>query len=178
MLIRSKLTKPTRGRVVTLLSRKADYALLILSYLHQYGAGTARAVAEKLGLKRPFVANILKELCHHGFAEGHRGVKGGYTLARPAAEITLAELLESIEAGFRLTMCNPSLPEQSHEQCSHAGACTLKRPLTAVHQRLIEVLRAVTLAELFDPNGNLNQPSELLSLTLAPTIEAAKAPQA
>jgi hypothetical protein len=75
-------------------------------------------------------------------------------------------------------MCNPSVTDHTHEQCSHAGACTLKRPLTAVHQRLIEVLRGVTLAELFDPNGNLNQPSELLSLSLASTAlisDAAKA---
>jgi Rrf2 family protein len=156
---------------VTLLSRKADYALLILSYLHQQaGGGTARAIAEKFKLGRPFVANILKELSRNGFVAGHRGVKGGYALARPAETITLAELLESIESGFRLTMCNPSQPSREHDTCAHAGGCTLRRPLTTVHQRLLEVLRAVTLADLFDPNGVLSQPSSgLLSLSLAPT---------
>jgi len=167
---------------VTLLSRKADYALLILSYLHQQtGGGTARAVAEKFGLSRSFVANILKELGHLGFVASHRGVKGGYALARPAETITLAELLESLEAGFRLTMCNPSLPDQKHEQCSMAGACTLKKPLTEVHHRLLEVLRSVTLADIFDPNGQLSQPSALLSLSLLPATcrsEPATATQA
>ncbi len=167
---------------MTLLSRKADYALLILSYLHQQvGGGTARAVAEKFGLSRSFVANILKELGHHGFVASHRGVKGGYALARPAQTITLAELLESLESGFRLTMCNPSLPDQQHEQCSLASVCTLKRPLTEVHNRLLEVLRAVTLADLFDPNGSLNQPSALLSLSLLQTtssLESTKVSQA
>ena len=153
---------------MTLLSRKADYALLILSYLHQKTAGgTARGIAEKLGLKPPFIANILKELCHHGFVSSHRGVKGGYTLARPAETITLAELLESLEEGFRLTVCNPSGPQNDHENCSHAGGCALKGPLTQVHHRLLEVLRSVTLADLFDPNGSLSQPSALLSLSLA-----------
>jgi len=160
---------------VTLLSRKADYALLILSYLHQQaGGGTARAVAEKFGLSRSFVANILKELGHHGFVASHRGVKGGYALARPAEMITLAQLLESIESGFRLTMCNPSLPDQNHDHCSLSGACTLKRPLTEVHHRLLAVLRAVTLADLFDPNGSLSQPSALLSLSL---LQATSAPE-
>jgi Rrf2 family protein len=154
---------------VTLLSRKADYALLILSYLHQKaGGGTARAIAEKLGLKPPFIANILKELCQIGFVASHRGVKGGYTLARPAETITLAELLESLEAGFRLTVCNPSDSHHDHESCSLEGACALKGPLSGVHRRLLEVLRGVTLAELFDPNGVLSQPSELLSLSLLP----------
>jgi Rrf2 family transcriptional regulator, cysteine metabolism repressor len=151
------------GQAVTLLSRKADYALLILSYLHQK-MGTARAIAEKLGLGRSFVANILKELCHHGFVDGHRGVKGGYTLARPAATITLAELLEVIEEGFRLTMCNTT--EHEHENCSLAGTCTLKGPIAVVHHRLLEVLRGVTLAELFDPTGLFSQPSALHALPL------------
>lgn len=161
---------------MTLLSRKADYALLILSYLHQkQGGGTARAVAEKFGLGRPFVANILKELGHHGFVASSRGVKGGYALARPADTITLAELLESIEDGFRLTVCNTTARE--HDHCALEGACALKAPLAGVHQRLIEVLRGITLAELFGPNGELNQPSALLSLTLlAPTAEPVPEP--
>jgi Rrf2 family protein len=134
---------------VTLLSRKADYALLILSYLHQK-PGTARAIAEKFGISKPFVANILKELCQNGFVGSHRGVKGGYDLARDASTITLAELLEAIEDGFRLTLCNP-LGEHEHESCALTGVCTVKTQIDAVHERLLEVLRGVTLVELFDP---------------------------
>ena len=154
---------------MTLLSRKADYALLILSYLNEK-AGTARAIKEKFGLSQPFVANILKELCHRGFVKSHRGVKGGYSLARPADSITLAELLESIEEGFRLAVCNTH--EHDHECCSIAGACTLKGQIAVVHHRLLEVLRGVTLAELFNPDGSLSQPSALLSLPLLSPVTA------
>ena len=152
---------------MTLLSRKADYALLILSYLHAK-PGTARAIAEQFGISKPFVANILKELGHRGFVTSNRGVKGGYTLARAADTITLAELLESLEEGFRLTMCNGSStgPEHDHECCTLTATCTLKGQIAVVHQRLLEVLRDVTLAELFDPDGTLNHPSGLLSLPL------------
>jgi Rrf2 family protein len=152
------------------LSRKADYALLILSYLHEK-AGTARAIKEKFGLSHAFVANILKELGHRGFVTSHRGVKGGYTLARPADSITLAELLESIEEGFRLAVCNTH--EHDHECCSLAGTCTLKGKIAVVHHRLLEVLRGVTLAELFDPDG-LSQPAALLSLPLLSAATAAR----
>ncbi|MBX9582102.1 MAG: Rrf2 family transcriptional regulator [Gemmataceae bacterium] len=135
---------------MTLLSRKADYALLILSYLHAKPVGgTARAVAERFGLGRPFVANILKELCQKGFVVSHRGVKGGYALARPAASISLAELLEEIEDGFRLTACNDA--RDDHENCSLTAVCTVKGTMAEVHRRLIGVLRGVSLAELFDP---------------------------
>lgn len=158
---------------MTLLSRKADYALLILSYLHDR-PGTARAVADKFGLSRSFVANILKELCQHGFVASHRGVKGGYALARPANTITLAELLETIEAGVRLTVCNHHGAAE-HDACSIAGACTLKGPITEVHNKLLEVLRGVTLGELFDARVNSTQPAALHAL---PVLEAAGAPAA
>src|SRR4051812_45410210 len=94
---------------MTLLSRKADYALLILSYLfHRPRGGNARAIAESFGLSRAFVANILKELCHNGYVTSHRGVKGGYVLHPSAADVTLAQLLDSIDERFRLTTCSPT----------------------------------------------------------------------
>ncbi len=135
---------------MTLLSRKADYALLILSYLSEKAVGgTARAIAEQFGLSRAFVANILKELCQKGFVVSHRGVKGGYALARPAESISLAELLETIEDGFRLTMCSPDQNGIEDELCSHSAVCTVKGPMVEVHRRLVEVLRSVSLAGLF-----------------------------
>lgn len=148
---------------MTLLSRKADYALLILSYLHQHKAGgTARAVAEQFGLSRPFVANILKQLCQKKLVASHRGVKGGYALARDVASVSLAELLEAVEEDFRLTVCNTT--DHVHDAtCEHSGTCTVKGPLAEVHGRLVGVLRGVTLAELFDPHA---RPSALQSLTV------------
>jgi len=151
---------------VTLLSRKADYALLILSYLYQHKTGgTARAITEQFDLSQPFVANILKELCNKKFVTSRRGVKGGYALARDASTISLAELLEAMEEGFRLTVCNhaagTTTSAKAEDNCSHAGACTVKGPMAEVHQRLMGVLRGVTLAELFDPKA---RPSALHEL--------------
>lgn len=135
---------------MTLLSRKADYALLILSYLFENeSGGTARGIAEKFGISRAFIANILKELCQKGFVDSHRGVKGGYSLARPAESISLAELLEAVEDGFRLTMCS----EDHDADCSLTAVCTVKEPMAAVHRRLMDVLGGVSLAELFDPDA-------------------------
>lgn len=152
---------------MTLLSRKADYALLILSHLHaQPRGGNARTIAEVFGLSRPFVANILKELCQKGFLVSHRGVKGGYELARPASSISLAELLETIEDGFRLTMCN-SGSDAGHDGCSVASVCTVKEPMAEVHRRLIDVLRGVSLAELFDKSGL--RPTPLAALPVLAT---------
>src|SRR6185503_304709 len=120
---------------MTLLSRKADYALLILSYLHEKPVGgTARAIAEQFGISRAFIANILKELCHKGFVVSHRGVKGGYSLARPAESVSLADLLESIEEGFRLTVCSPDSEGLEEDGCCLTAVCTVKGTMAEVHK--------------------------------------------
>ena len=137
---------------MTLLSRKADYALLILAYLNQNPVGgNAREIAEEYGLSRPFVANILKELCHNGYVSSTRGVKGGYVLLTSCSGVTLGGLLEAIGEGFRLTVCSsPNAPE---EMCSLEATCPVKSPLTAIHRRIADVLHSMTLQDLFDASG-------------------------
>jgi len=152
---------------MTLLSRKADYALLILSYLHRQNEGaSAREVADHFGLSRSFAANILKELCQKGFVTSHRGVNGGYLLQRPADEVTLGELLASIEDGFHLAACN----DLTHDDaCSFSNICPMKTPMAEVHRRIVEVLGRVTLAELFPATGT---PHTGLTLPLLPPVAA------
>lgn len=155
---------------MTLLSRKADYALLILSYLHRHAeGGCAREIASHFGLSRGFVANILKELCHKGFLASHRGVNGGYALKRPPEDVSVAELLESLEDTFTLATCNH--PEDSDETCSLLSICPVRGPIAELHQRLNDVLRGVTLADLFavKPVEHLLPPPALASrrVTLA-----------
>lgn len=151
---------------MTLLSRKADYALLILSHLHHsQDGGNARILAERFGLSRPFVANILKELCHKGYVASTRGVKGGYTLLRSTHDVTLAELLASIEEGFKLTLCSSHM-DPAEEPCAIEHHCPVKGPLAEIHRRLMTVLHGVTLAELFDP------PAQTEALQLLPLLTA------
>src|SRR2546425_4728230 len=104
MLFRSRAR--CEERHMTLMSRKVDYALLILSYLDQKReGGCAREIADRYGLSKGFVANILKLLCHQGFVTSHRGVKGGYVMLRPAEQVSLAELMEALDEAFHLAEC-------------------------------------------------------------------------
>src|SRR3954465_3683375 len=117
---------------MALLNRKVDYAILVLSHLHEHpGGGAARAIAERFGLSRAFVANILKELCHKGFVTSHRGVKGGYALDAHAPRRSLADLIEALADSFRLAACNNHDP--AAEPCAVFDCCTVKGPIAAVH---------------------------------------------
>jgi Rrf2 family protein len=132
---------------MTLMSRKVDYALLILAYLDRKAAGgCAREIADRYKLDKGFVANILKDLRHKGFVISHRGVKGGYVLLRSAEDINLAELMEALDDGFHLAECN-----KAADPCILASLCPVKGAIAEVHHRIREVLRGVTLAELIRP---------------------------
>jgi Rrf2 family transcriptional regulator, cysteine metabolism repressor len=141
---------------MTLLNRKVDYALVILSYLYRRSeGGSAREIAAKFELSRAFVANILKLLCHKGFVTSHRGVRGGYVLLRPADEVNLAELMEALDDSFHLAECNK---ESTAHPCTLTHLCPVRGAIGDVHRRIREVLGSVTLAEVFGrPADNYTQ---------------------
>lgn len=134
---------------MALMSRKVDYALLILSFLHGKPEGKcAREAADHFGLSRAFVANILKELCQKGFVTSHRGARGGYLLLRSLHQVSLAELMEALDETFHLAECTRPEPGDG---CCFTSICPVRTPIAEVHRRVSEVLRRVTLAELFGP---------------------------
>ncbi|QVL32770.1 Rrf2 family transcriptional regulator [Telmatocola sphagniphila] len=150
---------------MALLSKKTDYALLILVYLHNHGTGaSAREIADEYHLSRPFVANILKELCQRGFVASHRGVKGGYVLTRSAGSITIKEILQNLEEGFQLASCAGLEHEENHEDCTMLGTCPIKLPIQDLHRRLLEVLERVTLADLIQPRMNMQTLQTVLTV--------------
>ena len=132
---------------MALMSRKVDYALLILSHLHGKPEGAcARELADHYGLSRSFVANILKDICHQGLVTSHRGVKGGYVLARPADQISMAELIDGLDDPFHLTESTqtPGTPGRMV-----TAVVPLRGPIAVVHERIRELLRGLTLAQVF-----------------------------
>lgn len=129
------------------LSRKVDYALLIMAVLHRRDMGAcAREIADAYGLGRPFVANILKRLCSKGLVQSHRGVRGGYVLGRPSSQITMTDLLEALEDPFHLTECTTNV----HKTCNLAGVCPVKGAIGRVHRRIGDILGQTTLDALFE----------------------------
>jgi len=134
---------------MALLNRKVDYAILVLAHLHQHPeGGCARAIAARFGLSRAFVANILKELCQKGFVTSHRGVKGGYSLGPQVSGQSLADFIEALDESFRVAACN-----QDDHGCTVYETCPVRGPIATVHNRIRDVLRQVTLGELFHPEA-------------------------
>jgi Rrf2 family protein len=83
------------------LSKKIDYALLALQYLASPGEPgdvSARATAERFEIPAALLAKILQRLAHDGLITAHRGVHGGYRLARSPDAISIADIAQAVDA--------------------------------------------------------------------------------
>lgn len=125
------------------------------------GSGPVKGeeLARAQGIPVKFLENILLELRHAGLVQSQRGVEGGYWLAQPAAEITLAEVIRAVEGP--LANVRGTRPE-SLEYEGTAGP--LRDVWIAVRASLRRVLEVVTLADV--AGGEL--PSSLDELVADP----------
>jgi Rrf2 family protein len=140
-----------------LFTRKTDYALVALAGLarRNHGSSSARDLADELRLPLPVLRNILKLLASHGLLVSSRGPSGGYQLARPPREITLAEVIEVIEGPVQLVRCCSAAHDEP--DCRLMDSCQIKGNVRKVHESLMDFLNRVTLAHLA-PDGTAAGP--------------------
>jgi Rrf2 family protein len=127
-------------------SAKVDYALRAAGELAAAeGEGPVKGdtVARAQGIPLKFLENILLELRHAGLVQSQRGAEGGYWLARPADEITLAEVIRAVEGPLA------NVRGVRPEALSYEGSAErLQDVWIAVRASLRSVLESVTLADL------------------------------
>jgi Rrf2 family protein len=127
-------------------SAKADYALracIQLAAAEGEGHVKGERIAQAQEVPLKFLENILGDLRHAGLVRSQRGADGGYWLARPAAEITLAEIIRAVEGPLA------NVRGVRPDSISYQGAAEpLKDVWIAVRASLRSVLEAVTLADV------------------------------
>lgn len=90
------------------LNTKGRYAVMALADLAKYGSGSAvplSAIADRQQLSLAYLEQIFQRLRKSGLVESARGRTGGYVLARPAAEIRVAEIMAAVQEETRMTRC-------------------------------------------------------------------------
>jgi Rrf2 family protein len=130
------------------ISAKADYAVRAVIELAAAPQGTnlsAREIAAAQEIPKNFLENILAELRRAGIVHTHRGPGGGSSLARPAASITVGEILRAIDGPLAAVRDLPP------EDLVYEGAArNLPAVWCRVQSTLHDVLDAVSIAELAD----------------------------
>jgi Rrf2 family protein len=139
-------------------SAKADYAIRAMVELAAAEGGPLKAerIAQAQEIPLKFLENIMTDLRQGGLVRSQRGAEGGYWLARPSDEITLAQVIRAVEGPLA------NVRGRRSEEVEFAGsAASLREVWVAVRASLRAVLESVTLADV--ARGDL--PDAVVALT-------------
>lgn len=128
------------------LSKKADYALLAMRHLAAHtdrGATSARELAEAYDIPLELLAKVLQRLVRGRLLESHQGIRGGYALARDAASISVADVIQAVDGPLTVTACS----DVDHS-CEQYAKCNIRDPLWRIKDRIVNALSATSVAEL------------------------------
>lgn len=148
-------------------SAKADYAVRAAAELAAAGDGPIKGekLADAQDIPLQFLEHILLDLKHSGIVRARRGARGGYWLARPADDITIADIIRAVEGPIAHVQSAP--PDQIEYR---GNAEHLRDVWVAVRANLRAVLESVTLADLV--SGEL--PAVVENLTSSPDAWSAR----
>lgn len=127
-------------------SRSAEYAVRAMVFLAGQPSGKltgAREISDSEQIPAPFLWKILQNLARQKLIRSFKGVRGGYELARPAADITLENIVQATDGGNLVEGCVLGLSE-----CSEENPCPLHSSWKEVRAKLTEMLEETTLADL------------------------------
>ncbi|MEO6239105.1 MAG: Rrf2 family transcriptional regulator [Vicinamibacterales bacterium] len=130
------------------LSKKSDYALMAMKHLavkseSAVTSTSAREIAEQYDIPIELMAKVLQRLVRSGLLTSHQGTRGGYTLAKPTAAISVADIIQAIDGPLTVTACSTD-----DEQCEQFTKCNVRDPLWRIKDRIIAALSTCSLAEI------------------------------
>lgn len=150
------------------ISAQEEYGLrclLQLAYLPEGQSLTLGHIAEREGISVAHAGKLMWIMNKAGLVASHRGTKGGYALARPAAEIRLSEVIKVLDEDEVKSHC------QSYtgilDVCIHTGDCGIRPVIVGLHEVVHSALSGITLAQLVGTESKVD--AELHQIQLAGT---------
>jgi Rrf2 family transcriptional regulator, cysteine metabolism repressor len=141
-------------------STKAEYGIRVMAHLARVSNGapgeaqpiSLGSIADAEGLPLAYLEHLVQRLRKAELVESRRGAHGGYTLARPAAEITMAEVVAALEGEIAPIECITA-DADGVLTCAREGAepCPTKLLWTRVQGSIVRTLNDMTLDDLVQP---------------------------
>jgi len=133
-------------------TKKADYALLALSYLATEGGDGRlvgpREIAGHYEIPGELLAKVMQALAKSRLVASVPGPTGGYRLGRPAQEISVGAVVEAMDGPLAIAQC---WEDEGVARCRQASRCHLRGPLALIQEGMIRLLRETTLADVCRP---------------------------
>ena len=130
------------------LSHLADYAVVLMTAAARRPVAarlSATELAGETGVPLPTTQKLMGQLAACGLLSSVRGAGGGFALARPAAEISLADIVEAVEGPIAMTVCSG---HEGVSDCALDAHCRVKPHMGVVGNAVRGALGAVSLTEL------------------------------
>src|ERR671915_2512885 len=139
-------------------STKAEYGVRVMAHLAKRNGEqpiSLGSIADAEGLPLAYLEHLVQRLRKAGLVESRRGAHGGYRLARPAEEITMAEVVRALEGAIAPIECISADPDGALV-CVREGEmghdpCPTKLLWTRVQGSIVQTLNEMTLADLVRP---------------------------
>ena len=128
------------------LTRGGEYGIRGVLYLARHDDGKVSmlsAIAEAQDVPPRFLAKIFQALAKAGVVKSHRGAKGGFSLARPASEITIKDVIEAIEGPIYLNVCLVA-----NGECDRDKICPVHAVWEEAQEKMMSVLAGANFADL------------------------------
>jgi FeS assembly SUF system regulator len=138
------------------LSRLSDYGIVLMTQLAVRPGvmTTAPELALTSGLPVPTVSKVLKLLAQDGLLGSQRGTKGGYMLGRPAAAVTVADIIRALEGPIALTECT----DAEGGSCEIEPSCPTRTNWRRINDAVIDALEGISLSEMTSPGASFLAP--------------------
>jgi Rrf2 family protein len=133
-------------------TKAEDYGLYGVIYLAEQENGRIVPLSEiskTADVPEKFLAKIFQSLSRAGLVKSHRGVKGGFTLAKPAGEITIRVLVETIQGPYYLSKCI-----HDEKACDKSANCPVRHLLSLTLKCILEQFESYTLADMLKWKAN------------------------
>ena len=137
------------------LSNLAEYAVITMCQAAMHcgdGRISAAELAHETGLPVPTVQKLVSKLTAAGLLRSVRGAHGGLQLGRPAAAITVADIVEAIEGKIALTSC------VDHIACDFESGCNMRAHWPIINEALRGALAGISLSQLRSPSAARSLP--------------------
>ena len=129
------------------LSKKSDYALIAMKHLAtRSDAGTsssAREISEAYDIPLELLAKVLQRLVRSRLLVSVQGTRGGYRLARQAAMISVADVIQAVDGPVTVTACSTD-----DHNCDQYSKCSVRDPLWKIKDRIVSALATCSLQEI------------------------------
>lgn len=135
---------------LTTKGRFAVTAMIDLGLRHHAGPVTLAAISQRQNISLSYLEQLFGKLRRHELVESIRGPGGGYTLAKYARDITIADIIFAVDEPLDATGCGNKTPCSSGRDGRDSGHCMTHELWSNLNRRMVDYLDSVSLQELVD----------------------------